>query len=327
MDARRLLAGRRLFRKLRRSRGFPSRAIVEMTTRCNCRCANCRAAMEEVSGLSDDGRDMPLDTFKTVLGKIPFIDRFLFAGLGEPFLHPHLLEIVTELNRRGKVTIVETNGTLLTEEVCSEVVRSGLRKLCFSVDSAKPESFEKLREGSHLQQVVENIRAMVRVKQEMKSKTPRLMFIAVVSRDNQDELKGIITLADSLAIPIVAVKNLFAPIAQLEEKRLPAARSRALLNELKRYSRKLPVDVRGHFVFKGGCDNHRRDIFISVNGHVSPCYFIYYPKGVRFGNLVEEDFRSIWNGPEYKRLRSIKTIGKNTETPEYCKACQVQEDL
>jgi len=312
---------RRVYRRLNRLRGLPSLAAFEVTTRCNCSCLNCRSLMTKAVGIAGNGTDMTLEQFDTLLAKLPFVERLEFAGFGEPLLNPHIYEMIARSSRRGKRTTVATNGTLLGEEACQNLINSGLNRLCLSIDSVDPETFERLRKGAHLREVTANIRTMVEAKRRMKSETPRLIINVVATRDNKGELGEIIHLARSLGVPEVSIKNLYAPLPELRARQVLTADRPQLAEELMEIARRLRIRLRTRMAPGGGCRKHIRAICITVEGYVSLCFFAYYPAKVQFGNLFEDKFTTIWNNPQYRQLRTTKVIRADAKIPECCAAC------
>lgn len=324
MNARNIISGRWVSRRLNRFRGLPPWAIVELTNRCNLRCANCRSLVRE-SDFLKNGRDMSSEAFQVLLKKLPFVERFQFLGLGEPLLNPHLFEIISQLSQKGKSTIVNTNTTLLGEDACVRAVESGLTKLYFSVDSADPDTFEQLRAGASFHKVIENVRTMVEVKRRLQSETPHLALCVVISKENQGELKEILHLACSLEIPAVRLMNLSAPVTELKARKVPASARRRIRAELRQVAQRLGIRLD---TFGDGyvCPTIFRSVSITVDCHVTPCFFAYYanPMSMQFGNLLEDDFRSIWDEPQYKRLRSAarKAFRGASSIPACCAPCR-----
>lgn len=320
MGVEKFLYGNRLYRKVNRMLGLPTLATVEPTTRCNLQCKNCRSLVKETDGLFEEGRDMTMEEFEILLKKLPFIQRYELAGLGEPFLNPHIFEIIAKLNRRGKETAINTNGTILDEETRVNIIESGLSKLCLSIDGAKADTFDELREGAHLPEIVANIRKLTELKTEMRSTTPLLLFNVVASRDNQDELTEILYLAHSLGVPVVRINNLYAPFPEMVKRKIADSHAEKLITELRELARELGIELR---TFKDGrgCVKHVRGFCLTVDGNVTPCFFAYYPGRLQFGNLFESKFTAIWNSPPYKEVRATKVISKDAKIPQCCRQC------
>jgi radical SAM protein with 4Fe4S-binding SPASM domain len=310
-----VFSARWLASKLRGSSGLPTLATIEPTTRCNCRCLYCRALISKTEMGSLQSRDMTLEDFDMVLKKLPFIRRFEFVGLGEPFLHPHLFDMIIRINRNGKKTCVSTNGTILDENTCVNIIRSGVDHLRLSIDSTDPDTFAKLRVGAELEQVKAGVRRLVNLKRRMKSKTPHLILSVVASRENQGELKNIIRLAQSLEVPVVRIRNLYAPLPEMQKKKIPDLENLKLVEELTDFAQRLQIELH---TFAEECLRDLRGVFITADGYVTPCIFAYYPEKIRFGNLLKEEFMSIWNSAEYKEFRR----SFSERTPRFCQLCK-----
>ena len=68
------------------------------------------------------------------------------------------------------------------------------------------------------------------------------------------------------------------------------------------------------------CQMIFRSCFITVDGYVTTCACSPDPRKLNFGNILEQDFNTIWNSPKYVALRKARLEGK---IPEYCKMCTV----
>jgi MoaA/NifB/PqqE/SkfB family radical SAM enzyme len=78
-------------------RPYPSKLFVEVTTRCNLRCAMC---LKEARGKRMAEGDISRETFARLAPAFPRLDALILNGIGEPLLHP-LLETFIEDARRA----------------------------------------------------------------------------------------------------------------------------------------------------------------------------------------------------------------------------------
>jgi len=60
--------------------------------------------------------------------------------------------------------------------------------------------------------------------------------------------------------------------------------------------------------------------YISYQGTSMPCCMISTPDRYALGNLSEQSFEHLWNGPAYEDFRARLDSG---EPPEVCRACSV----
>ncbi|KUK18616.1 radical SAM protein, partial [Thermococcus sibiricus] len=94
---------------------------VEITNRCNLRCEMCFKQYWE-----DEEGDMDYNLFLKILDdakEFPNLKMIYFGGIGEPFVHPHFMDMVKEVKRRGYAVGISTNGFLLTDDLVEELVK------------------------------------------------------------------------------------------------------------------------------------------------------------------------------------------------------------
>lgn len=119
----------------------PRKLYVETTTRCNMQCGMC---VKQAPGncISDQHLDPAL--YQRLAGTLPQLEGLVLNGIGEPLLHPQLLDMVSMAGKlmppetsRG----LQTNGLLLEPDMAERLLAAGLNRLCISVDgltSANP---------------------------------------------------------------------------------------------------------------------------------------------------------------------------------------------
>ena len=84
-----------------------SKIYLEITNRCNLRCAFC-------PGTKREGRAMTGEEFAALLPKLrPWTDYLYFHLMGEPLCHAQLEEFLALAGEAGFRVILTTNGTLL----------------------------------------------------------------------------------------------------------------------------------------------------------------------------------------------------------------------
>jgi MoaA/NifB/PqqE/SkfB family radical SAM enzyme len=128
---------------------------------------------------------------------------------GEPFMTPRLETFVALAERSGTALQMNTNATLIKD---SELVRRVLRQssiLKFSVDGATAQTYEGIRVGAQLSTVLDNIRLVVRLREELPARLrPRLVMCMVLMRRNVHELVDMVALAHELGLDGLEVAHL-----------------------------------------------------------------------------------------------------------------------
>ena len=132
---------------------YPRIIHVEPTTRCNMRCRMC---VKTVMDSEEREGDLPLELFERLEPSLGQCSRVVFAGVGEPLLHPHLADMMRFARRHmpsGAGISMQTNGLLMTSETASALLDAGLDTVCISVDSLDGEDGRDLHGAPHLESV------------------------------------------------------------------------------------------------------------------------------------------------------------------------------
>jgi tungsten cofactor oxidoreducase radical SAM maturase len=180
---------------------------IEPTTICNL---NCRTCIRNV--WQDPDAHMDMEIFGHLLEEIkafPELQRVVFSGLGEPLTHPHLVDMVRLVRAQGLAVTIGSNGLLLRRDIARELVALGVDRLVISLDGVRPETYAGVR-GATVSQVLDNIRDLNEVKQELRSLTPALGIEFVALRSNVAELADLSGLASRLGAARVLVSNVLA---------------------------------------------------------------------------------------------------------------------
>lgn len=127
--------------------------LLEVTNRCNARCAYCNH--KYITQLCD----MDFDLYKRIVDETRSYGRVLHPnGYGEPLLYPHIIEAIEYANKKGFKTVMYTNASLLDEDMARQILDAKLNEMRLSVDGYDRESFESLRSGLSWDTVVNNVK-------------------------------------------------------------------------------------------------------------------------------------------------------------------------
>lgn len=149
---------------------------IHVTRKCNLKCLHCYSSSgpEETEALDIDDLKLAVKDAKS-LGYT-----FVTLSGGEPFLYPHMPEILSHAKGLGLKTAVVTNGMFLDERRLNDL-KSYLDLVVVSLDGA-PERHNRMRANASAFQV-------------MSRKIPTLRqsgipfgFLFTLSRDNAHEL-------------------------------------------------------------------------------------------------------------------------------------------
>lgn len=137
-----------------------------LTLRCNARCSFCNLWQRKDAALADS-EDVLTNIAALPGAGVRIVD---FTG-GEPLLHPALPRFLKAAKRAGLTTTVTTNGLLYPRRAAE--LRGLVDLLHFSIDSADPETHNRLRGVPCYQSVMESIDAAL-----SRGERPDLLFTA-----------------------------------------------------------------------------------------------------------------------------------------------------
>jgi radical SAM protein with 4Fe4S-binding SPASM domain len=276
--------------------GLPVSISFEPTTSCNLRCPECPSGLRAFSrptGMLK--KDFFRETIDQLHRELLYL---IFYFQGEPYLNPDFLDMVKYASSKGIYTATSTNAHYLTEANARRTVESGLDRLIISIDGTTQETYKQYRVGGNLEKVLEGARNIVKWKQELKSKTPLVVFQFLVVRHNEHQIEEVKRIAKEIGVDDVWLKT--AQVYDYEND------PNGLIPTNARYSR-YKKNSEGKMVFKGNNANHCwrlwHDPVITWDGTVVPCCF---DKDARhkLGSLHQQSFRELWQNGDYQRFRS-----------------------
>lgn len=290
--------------------GMPISLSFEPTTACNLGCPECPSGLRSFTrptGKLDEG------LFKKVIDEVSDTLLYLiFYFQGEPYLHPKLLNMVRYAADQRIYTATSTNAHFLDEKTARATVQSGLDRLIISIDGASQQTYEAYRKHGDLQKVLEGTENIIKWKQQLRSRTPHVVWQFLVVKPNEHEIPEIKKLARQYGVDRVAFKT-----AQIYDYQ----QGHELIPDQDKYSRYRKT-TGGTYELKGKlldeCWKMWHSCVITWDGRVVPCCFDKDAHHV-LGNASQTSLREIWNAPAYDQFRS--TLLNSRTDIEMCKNC------
>ena len=286
-------------------KGMPVSVSTELTNNCNLKCPHCSSGSGRM--LRKKGF-MDIDLFKRVideLGSGLYNVNLYFQG--EPMLHPLFFSFIDSCVKTNSV--VSTNGHYLSEANSERIVQSGLCKLIISLDGADQEIYSKYRVNGDVQRVIEGIRNISKAKEKFKSSL-KIEVQCLVNRFNELQIPVIKALTRSVHAKL-SLKSMQIISKDEISSWMPVN------NRFRRYILK-----QGSFVLKSSMPDKCARLWfnpvITWDGKVVPCCFDKDAEYV-MGDLYQETFAEIWNGPKYRIFR--KSIMTGRHMIDMCRNC------
>jgi radical SAM protein with 4Fe4S-binding SPASM domain len=113
-----------------------------ITRRCNLACPHCY-----IDASQTNCQEISTDQAKAVIQSLYLLNQELmlvFSG-GEPMLRHDVYELVELASSKGFITVMGSNGTVLTQDKLRRLKSAGLMGVGISIDSTKPERHDLFR--------------------------------------------------------------------------------------------------------------------------------------------------------------------------------------
>ena len=308
----------------------PKVVFIEVTNRCNLLCQTCPRTYFQREPL----KTLSLHEFISIAEQFPQMQRALLHGIGEPLLNAHLPEIIKYLRERKVEVIINSNGTLLTDEWQRKLVESGLDQYRCSIDGATEVTYARIRGASLLPKLKKGLQGLVKTKEHLGMSTPNISIWCVATRENLQELPDLLWLATKLGVPEVYLQRMVY-FARQPDQQFGMARDKIaifgkednieqqIIDECTQLSSELGIK----FLASGGrdpinslaaarssdfspwqaCMRPWTTAYITANGNCLPCCISPFAtndyESLILGNLFERPFHEIWNEPQYRKFR------------------------
>lgn len=278
----------------------PLLGTLIVTYRCDLRCAMC-----DLPARGDRGRELDTEGLKGVLDGLHDLG-VLGVGItgGEPLLRPDLLELVAHGARRGLLMHVNTNGTLVTDDVARAFSEHGVESVNVSLDGPTADVHDALRgrEGS-FRRVLAAIARLAAVPR----RSYRVAVTCALGAKNAHLAPALLERARDVGADRVG----FIPVHDFAAQKVaPAAledaaaalRARAddpLLDNSRAYLDLFPRAYRGE-PNPVPCTAPRTSVVVDCYGAVFPCV----PLNAARREVGRGDVRKVWRSETYRRARA-----------------------
>ena len=282
---------------------------------CNQKCLHCYAAGQVYA----DKKELTTEEWKKAIDKCrkACIPELTFTG-GEPTRREDLVELIDY--SKWFVTRLNTNGVLLTEELCNKLSKVSLDSVQITFYSSDKDKHNKLVGANNFEKTVEGIKNAIKVGLPLSINTP----LCSINKDYVETLKFL----NNLGVKYVSCSGLIitgnATKESSKETQLKGEELLEVLKEACKYAnenlmeisftspgwiseeeiRKLGLDI-------PSCGACLSNMAIAPDGEVVPCQS-WLNEDAGLGNILTTKWEDIWNNPKCKKQRkySAKSLGK-----------------
>jgi radical SAM protein with 4Fe4S-binding SPASM domain len=201
---------------------------------------------------------------------------------------------------KGVQIISSTNGHFFESHGnIDKLIDSGLDVLIVALDGTDPQTYEKYRREGDFERVLSGLRQLVKTKRKQGARSPRINLRMLVTRENEDQVDPMKTLAQELGVDIFSLKTLCSFDNEAKGSELLPCRP-----EFRRFSYGRDGEpIRK----KNTCKKFWNHPTIYRDGTVVLCDY-YTGNELSLGNVFDGNgrasFGKIWFGEDYRRTRA-----------------------
>ena len=318
---------------------LPIHLQMESTDACNLNCTTCSRDV-----IIDKAKLLDEKVWKKVINEVRPTN-INVSGIGEPFLHPDIFDIVGYAKSKGSIINCATNFTRIDHRY-REIIDSGISQLKVSIDSTNRETFKAIRGEDYFDEILDNVKNIINLRDELKRDTPGIRFNFAVQALNYKQAPALIDLAAEVGVEGIYFQYL--EYVDMEDRKgmLTADMTKqSLLDVLKETEKRaeekgiltnLDIWWRDFDIFwnkmqpieefipnKKACYFPWFSTWISADGCIRPCPIMPWTLDEgRMGNLADQSFSEIWNGKKYRELRAA--LARGERPTRSCKTCVPQ---
>lgn len=277
---------------------------------CNFTCEYCLNALDCENGYPVDENVMSWEVYKKLIDDIQKtegrIKMLRFAGLGEPLLHPQIVEMVSYACQKDVADSVEiiTNGSMLTRELSAQLIKAGLSWLRVSLQGLSSEDYQKRsRVELDFANLVESIRYFHEAAKGSQAKNS-VKLIDYMIKDEKQKRKYF-ELFSSIA-DRVEIEALADIVDGIDYHQIADGMK---LKDSKWGNSVSPLKI---------CSQSFYMLQVNPDGNIVPCCNAKPP--CVLGNIKEKAFQDIWLGETYRAFhrRMLDGVSHATKTCAEC---------
>jgi radical SAM protein with 4Fe4S-binding SPASM domain len=187
---------------------FPRIITVEASSWCNLDCPFCVTKELKVWEYREK-EFFSFVEFKNLIDDTRhFCSRLIFSLYGEPLSNRELFKMIEYAEKKGILTTIFTNATLLTKNNIDNLLKSGATKVITSFESFEKDTYEATKRGAKLNVTQANIERLIKERNRRSLKKPQVILRVVVTKKTVGDLNTYIKKAEEMGPDAVSLKPL-----------------------------------------------------------------------------------------------------------------------
>jgi GTP 3',8-cyclase len=310
---------------------YPIYMELSPVRQCNHRCTFCGVDFMEYKTKILDAA--VLKERLTELGELG-LKSAMYAGEGEPFLHPNFADILAHTKQSGIDAAITTNGSLMKKEVTDKILEN-VEWIKTSVDAGSKETYAKIHrcKPNTFDTVIKNAAYAA----ELASKNNYSCTLGMQSLllpENTHEMSRLARIARDIGMKYLVVKpySQHPQGIQRQYENVEYKKFLYLEEELAQYN-----DENFEVIFRVNTmkkwDKKEKSYvnclalpywsYICADGDVWGCSIYLKDKRFLYGNIYENKFQDIWESAQ--RLKSLRWVEKDLDISVCRTNCRMDE--
>jgi len=325
-------------------KGMPIHLTIGNTHRCNFDCFMCFRRHIDLKAITQ--WDLGIKTFRQIAMEcFPYTLRVELSVSGEPLASPTIIE---ELNLSAEYGIrlnMTTNGSYLIRDQIRQALLNTAGDISVSFDGATKDTFERIRRRGNFNAVVNGVRTFNEERKKLPaSNRPNVGATTVLMHSTINELPSWVSLMHKIGMDSLEGSHILVPADRDQES---LVHYKILYNKMREESlaearaRSIPLILPPPFPLEDQTPGEKSTeegtpaplpskdssilcpyvwhrSWIQYDGSVSPCCNPNFRSSM--GNVNENGFKAVWNGPAYQKLR--RSLRSGTADPA-CRTCHL----
>lgn len=282
---------------------------------CNQKCSFCNSDLFKLKG----SEALPFDVLARLINDLADLGNtsVRFSGGGEPHIYERMAEIIELIAKRGMKSFFITNGSTLSEELIDSL--AGYSSLVrFSFNGGNREDYQAAHGRDHFHQTIENMKKIAgRRKEKGRESSLILGATFILTPQNYMRVSDAVKIVKDCGFNYFLIRprspfpthlageafDIFKD--QLVQGRALRAENFYVGGKLRKLDGTKP---------KGdlcrACYVTYFRAYVTADGNVSTCFDGICNKRNVLGNLLETNFKEIWEGKTHLELRQGLEQGK-----------------
>lgn len=255
---------------------LPKRVLIDLHAECNLNCPKCLLYGENRDELLAEkiiGNHVSTQDLLVIAGQLKTASPMVGPALwSEPLVNPDFQQHIQILKMHGLPVSINTNGLLLTSEMCKFLIAEEVDSVCISIDAVTSDVLAETRGIKALARIEQGVSMLLELRST--KRCPRIGVSFTIEDANLSQLEDFVAKwidrVDFVRVGQVFDGNTFPGIS-LDTPRKP-------------------------------CPALYTTMAIQANGNVSMCCLDAYAS-TNVGNVFDDSIADIWNGPKLESIR------------------------